>query len=300
MLKTSVTVPEFCDGHVLAPDMAELYYREWSPKNIDVNSVVLFIHGIGLHGGSPPYGDKIPVRQLLDHGTAFYLIDLRGHGRSGGSIDSLSPNTLIEDIDSHVKSIRKRHKNARIFLYGHNFGGILALRYASEHPDNVRGVIVSEYSKIIKEGVKKLREPSAAIAIKDLISEKLYHRSKKLEFLMPSDYERLCDKYGIPLDTGIMTSLETSGSGGNCALYGKDFFSACGVGQEIPIAKSTTVPVLMIFSRKDAFFDIKGAYDILTRIRSYDKELLQVDSAGHYSIIEASQDLVIKWVLSRS
>jgi acylglycerol lipase len=299
MLKMSASTSTYNDGFVRTQDDVELYYREWTPANADVNSVVLFIHGIGLHGSSPPYGEKILIKQLLDHGTAFYSIDLRGHGRSGGSVDGIPQHTLIQDIDCHVKRIREEHKNARIFLYGHNFGGILSLYYASQFPDNVRGVIVSEYSKLIKDGVKKLREPNVVIAIKDLISEKLYHKSKKFEFLTPADYERLCDKYGIPLDTGIMSSLETSGSAGKCMLYGKDFFSACGVGREAQIAKGTIVPVLMIFSRKDAFFDIKGAYDILTRIRSYDKELIQVDAAGHYGIIEASREIAGKWITSK-
>jgi alpha-beta hydrolase superfamily lysophospholipase len=264
-----------------------------------VSSIVLFIHGIGLHGSSPPYGEKILISQLMGRGTAFYSIDLRGHGRSGGGVDGLSQNTLVQDLDRHVKHIKEQHKSARIFLYGHNFGGILSLHYASQYPDSVRGIIVSEYSKLIKESVKKLREPNAVAAIKDRIAERIYHRSKKLEFLASPDYERLCDKYGIPLDTGIMRSLETSGSAGKCMLYGRDFFTACGVGQEARIAKAVRLPLLMIFSRNDPFFDIKGAYDILTRVQSYDKELIQVDAAGHYGIVEASKDIVGKWVLSR-
>jgi acylglycerol lipase len=148
--------------------------------------------------------------------------------------------------------------------------------------------------------VRKIREPNALIALKDWIVEMLYHRSKKFEFLSPSDYGRLCDKYGIPMDKNIMNSLESSSSANKGMIYGKEFFSACGVGREAQIAKSTTVPVLMIFSRKDPFFNIKGAYEILVRISSYDKELIQVDAAGHYSIIEASRDIVGKWILARA
>jgi acylglycerol lipase len=300
MLEMSTSNSAFKDGYVRAQDGVELYYREWVPANVEVSSVVLFIHGIGLHGGSPPYGEKILIKPLLDHGTAFYSIDLRGHGRSGGSIDELSRDTLVPDVDSHVRQIKKEHENARIFLYGHNFGGILSLYYASRFEENVRGVIVSEYSKRIKEGVRKIMEPNALIAFKDRIVEMLYHRSKKFEFLSTSDYGRLCAKYGIPMDNNIMRSLESSSDAAGGMLYGKEFFSACGVGREARIAKSTTVPVLMIFSRNDPFFDIKGAYEILVGLSSYDKELIQVDAAGHYSIIEASRDVIGKWVLARA
>jgi acylglycerol lipase len=299
MLEISASTSAFKDGYVRALDGVELYYREWSPTNADVNSVVLFIHGIGLHGGSPPYSEKILIKQLLDRGTAFYSIDLRGHGRSGGSVDGISQYTLIQDVDRHVKRIGEEHKNARIFLYGHNFGGILSLYYASQLGENVRGVIVSEYSKLIKESVRKIRAPNALVAITDRIAERLYHRSKKFEFLTLPDYERLCDKYGIPMDKGIMASLESSSGAKEGMLYGREFFSACGVGHEAQIARNITVPVLMIFSRNDPFFDIKGAYEIFTRIRSYDKELIQVDAAGHYGIIGASRDYIAKWITVR-
>ncbi|BAI60596.1 hypothetical protein MCP_0524 [Methanocella paludicola SANAE] len=289
----------FGDGFVKAHDGVGLYYRQWSPP-VEVTSFVLFIHGIGLHGSSPPYGEKILIRQLLDRGTAFYSIDLRGHGMSGGSIDGISRDTLIKDIDSHVEHIHEQYSSARIFLYGHNFGGILALYYASRCPKNLRGIIMSEYSTRIRDEVKKIREPTAAIALKERLVEKLYKRSKKLEILSPDDYEQLCDKYRIPMDAGIMRSLETSGSGRKCMLYGKDFFTACGVGQDAAIAGAVRLPFLTIFSRNDPFFDIRGAYDILTRVQSYDKELTQVDAAGHYGIIEASKDIVGKWVLSRT
>jgi len=108
----------FGEGFVKAHDGTGLYYRQWSPPaGIEVTSIVLFIHGIGLHGSSPPYGDKILVRQLLDHGTTFYSMDLRGHGLSGGSIDEIGQDTLIKDIARHVEHIRGQHKKRQdIFI----------------------------------------------------------------------------------------------------------------------------------------------------------------------------------------
>lgn len=282
-----------------AQDGVELFYREWAPANVEVSSAVLFIHGIGLHSGSPPYGEKILIKQLLDRSTAFCSVDLRGHGRSGGGIDGIARDMLVHDVDRHVRRIKEEHKDARVFLYGHNFGGMLSLYYASWSPQSLRGVVVSDYSTRVKEGVRKIRTPNALAGIRDGVAEMLYHRSKKFRFLAASDYKKLCDKYGISVDEGIMSSLESSSGAPKCMLYGKEFFSACGVGREVQIAKSVMVPVLMVFSRKDAFFDIKGAYDILTKVASYDKEMAQVDATGHYDIIGASRDAVGKWILAR-
>ena len=295
----NVQKPAYREGLIGAVDGVELFYREWSSANTEITSVVLFIHGIGLSGDSPPYGEKILMPGLLARGTAFYSIDLRGHGKSGGSTDNVQQYALIRDISSHIEHIWEEHKDAVIVLYGHNFGGILALYYASRFPENVRCVVVSEYSRLIKENVKKIRRPNSVSAIRDAIAHKFYHRSRRFELLTPHEYERLCSRYNIPLDSGILNSIESSGCVEKCVTYGKDFFSACGVGLESQIAFNISAPVLMVFSRKDPFFDIKGAYDIITMIKSFDKELQQVDTGGHYNIIEASRDIIGKWVSSR-
>ncbi len=291
--------PTYREGFIKAIDGVELFYREWSPANTGVTSVILFIHGIGLHGGSAPYGEKIILPKLLEQGAAFYLIDLRGHGKSGGGTDKIMQYTLISDISRHIKNIKASYENAAIILYGHNIGGILSLYYASQLPKSVRCVIVSVYSRRTRESIKRLRQPNATMAIVDRIVKKIYRRPKRYEFLTPPEYERLCARYNIPLDNDILDSLESAGGVEKCAIYRKEFFSACGAGLEQQIVKNVHVPALMIFSRKDPFFEEKGAYDILTNIRSLDKELQHVETTCHYHIIEASGDIISKWVSSR-
>jgi hypothetical protein len=41
-------------------------------------------------------------------------------------------------------------------------------------------------------------------------------------------------------------------------------------------------------------------YDVLTRVNSFDKMLVQVDIAGHYGIIEAGRDEIDRWVTARA
>jgi pimeloyl-ACP methyl ester carboxylesterase len=284
-------------GFIEAADGVRLSYMEWKPP--EVHSAVMFIHGIGLDCSSAPYSDRIPIPKLSGLGTAFYSIDLRGHGKSGGSIDGISQYTLIEDIDRHIERIVSARGHIPIFLYGHNFGGMLSLYYASERPGNVAGVIVSEYSTLINLNFKKIIDPGPLASLRDILLNRLRPDSKRFKFLTPQEYERICDMYNIPVDSGILRSLESSSSSGKCASYGRDFFRACGVGRERKIANKVTLPVLMIFSRNDPFFDIRGAYDIITHVQSYDKELTQIDGSGHYNIIELSHDVVGKWVLSR-
>lgn len=283
-------------GFVEAADGIQLSYVEWKPP--EVHSAVLFIHGIGLESSSPPYGDKVLMPKLSD--TVFCSIDLRGHGKSGGSIDGISQHTLLEDLDRHLARIISTYGNVPVFLYGHNFGGMLSLYYTSEHPGIVRGVIVSEYSTLITLNAKKILEPGPLDSLREMILHKIRPDFKRFEFLTSQEYERICDMYHIPIDVGILNSLGASSTSGKSPSYGRDFFRACGVGHEMQVAKKVEAPVLMIFSRNDPFFDIRGAYDILTRVMSYDKELVQVDGSGHYNIIEMSHDVVGKWIMSKA
>jgi len=68
------------------------------------------------------------------------LFDLRGHGRSEMTPSGYSPENLASDLAGllvHL-GVRKAH-----FL-GHSFGGVVALRYALEHPDRVRSLILAD------------------------------------------------------------------------------------------------------------------------------------------------------------
>lgn len=287
------------EGFVSAGDGAPLYYREWSPAKVDVSAAVLFVHGIGLHGSAQPYGEKILCPDLLGRGVAFYAVDLRGHGKSGGSIGGILEDTLVDDLKCHVERLQEEHPHVPLYLYGHNFGGILSLNYAAAHGEDVRGVIVSDYSRLIRNSARQIIEPGGTASFLGRAFGRLCRQSRSFRFLTPEEYQQLCRKYHIPVDGKILNSLEISGSPGSEMTYGKEFFSACGAGDQVRIGRKVRSPVLMIFARNDAFFDIRGAYDVLTRIGTFDKMLIQVDVAGHYGIIESSKSQVSQWIAAR-
>ena len=286
------------EGFVNAGDGTPLFYREWSPTGAEIRSAVLFVHGIGLHGGAPPYGEKIVSPDLLGHGTAFYAIDLRGHGKSGGSVDGITGDILVDDLARQIARLREEHPRVPVYLYGHNFGGLLALRYAAAHGQDVRGVVVSEYSRLIRNNARQIVEPGRTATFLDRLIGR-FRKSRSFKFLTPAEYRDLCDRYHVPVDGEILASLELSGSQESEKTYGKAFFAACGAGDEARIARNVRAPVLVIFGRNDAFFDVRGAYDVLMRLHSLDKMLIQVDVAGHYGIIQSSQDQVGQWIKAR-
>lgn len=105
---------------------------------------------IYLHRG-PGYWSKSfknAVGSLCAEGLEMIYLDQRGCGRS--SIDpngDYSLDRLIQDIEE----IRVYLEIEQWYLMGHSFGGILAVNYAKQFPENVKGLILSNATLDMKE-----------------------------------------------------------------------------------------------------------------------------------------------------
>jgi alpha-beta hydrolase superfamily lysophospholipase len=95
--------------------------------------VVAFVHGYAEHTGR--YGGLLAA--LAAAGYATHLLDLRGHGRSGGVRGHvLRFEEYLEDLDLFVERIGQVQDQAQPagarpprILLGHSLGGLIALRY---------------------------------------------------------------------------------------------------------------------------------------------------------------------------
>ena len=118
------------------------------------NGLVYEVAGSGptvvvLHGGTGL--DHQYLRPMIESWTAFarvVLFDHRGNGRSAAPEDwaSVTLETMVDDIDS----IRAAAGAERMFLFGHSYGGFLALRYALLHPSRLDGLILASTAAHVK------------------------------------------------------------------------------------------------------------------------------------------------------
>ncbi len=99
-----------------------------------------------VHGG--PGLDHNYLRPGLDvlaasHALVYY--DQRGTGRSVWPVDSAHINldAFVADLDT----LRQALGFDQVTVLGHSFGGLIAMKYAMDHPDHVKALILMDTSE---------------------------------------------------------------------------------------------------------------------------------------------------------
>src|SRR5207245_2326161 len=103
-------------------------------------AAVLALHGWFDHAGRW----RETGERLCAAGYSAYLLDLRGHGRSGGRPGHLSRfSQLLGDLQAFRRVVRIRTERPQVLL-GLSFGGLVALRYLETQPsDPIAGAVLA-------------------------------------------------------------------------------------------------------------------------------------------------------------
>jgi proline iminopeptidase len=94
---------------------------------------------IGVHGGPGGSSDYlIGLDTLRGEGFAVVTYDQRGSGSSGKP----SGGYALLDHVGDIEAVRKSLGVEQISLFGHSWGGVIVLRYATVHPERVRAIVL--------------------------------------------------------------------------------------------------------------------------------------------------------------
>lgn len=117
-------------------------------RYVGSGSVQLFTRSLGsgrpllaVHGGlGHEHRSLRPWLDALSAENEVVYVDLRGHGRSGGTdtLEQATHTTFVDDLDS----VRRSLGLDRPILFGHSYGGFLALEYALRYPHHTGGLIL--------------------------------------------------------------------------------------------------------------------------------------------------------------
>jgi alpha-beta hydrolase superfamily lysophospholipase len=115
-----------------------LHTRSWVAAQ--PTAALVICHGMGEHCGR--YAQV--AGELAAQGVSTFAYDHRGHGRSPGRrghVDRFAQ--LTDDLDRVMAAASERFAGLPLFLMGHSFGGLVALRWLQTRPAAVRGAILS-------------------------------------------------------------------------------------------------------------------------------------------------------------
>lgn len=136
--QTSATSTAQPTGYLAATDGVPLAYYAYLPAN-PVASLV-FYHGSGANSaaGYLPLGQELAAKYHI----ATFLVDIRGHGASGGPRgDAPTPDQVWQDTRTVVDYVHGRFPTIPTFVGGHSAGAGLVLDSMSLINDEVAGYV---------------------------------------------------------------------------------------------------------------------------------------------------------------
>jgi len=164
-------------------------YNVWT-KAVGEGSVQM----LTLHGGPGFPHDYFECFEdfLPKQGIRFYYYDQLGVGNSDQP-DDVSLWT-IERYRNEVEQVRKGLGLEQFYLYGHSWGGMLAIEYALAHPGHVKALIISDMTAGIpayeKYAATLLAELSEAdrMTLAKYAAEGNYEAPEYMEIMMGKVY----------------------------------------------------------------------------------------------------------------
>jgi alpha-beta hydrolase superfamily lysophospholipase len=111
----------------------------WRLAPAEPRGGVLILHGYGDHSGR--YTGL--VEHLAGRGYACFLLDLRGHGRSGGRRGAvMSWDEYLGDLELFIQRAEAWHGGPVRTLLGHSMGGLLAASYVLRRGGGFRDLVM--------------------------------------------------------------------------------------------------------------------------------------------------------------
>jgi len=98
---------------------------------------------IAIHGGPGMSSDYMASleQQLAGDELAVVTYDQRGTGRSTSPSGDTADYTVLKYVED-LEAVRKAAGAERVHLFGHSWGGVLAMRYATIYPQRVRSIVL--------------------------------------------------------------------------------------------------------------------------------------------------------------
>ncbi len=249
---------------------AHLPVAKWQDPACNQRGTVLLIHGITQRA----YSLNALANELADDGFTVYGIDQRGHGRwhfertKGQPGYACDFKQTVKDVDSLLPALKQSNPDLPLFLIGESAGAGVAIRYAANSPDVVRGIVLAgtgcktghvKLTWALADTLRNFYRPDHQISLVR------YQRKYGTDDLVALE-ENFKDKWQRP----TMSAKEMLG----VARFMK---------KNAKYAKriSADTAVLVIQGNDDKVLKPKSALKVLANIPSADKRIVNIENCGH-------------------
>ena len=155
---------------------------------------VLILHGGpgGTHEGYECFESFLPKENI-----EFIYYDQLASGNSDNPKDSslYDLSRYVEEVEQVRQALKLDKSN--FYLYGHSWGGLLAMQYALKYQENIKGLIISDmmascpqYGKYADEVLSKQMPPSVLDTIRRLEKAGDFENPKYMELLLTHFYAK--------------------------------------------------------------------------------------------------------------
>lgn len=260
-----------------------IFWQAWQPQP-PARAVVVIAHGAGEHSGR-----YVHVADWLGReGYAVYASDHQGHGRSEGTRALLRRMSgAVADLDALVSVAAEAHPGTDIFLLGHSMGATIAVRYAIEHQDRLRGLILSG----------PLAELAAAPPPLRLLV-------RVLSAAAPSAPVLAVDPTLVSRDPAVVSAYTADPLVHHGKLPARTIAEIAGAVDSFPAEVTTiAIPTLIVYGTADGLCPPAGSLMLHRRIGAPDKTLKAYEGLYHEILNEPEQDSVLhdvcEWLSTR-
>lgn len=253
-----------------------------------------------LHGGPDlDYQYLLPELDRLAGGCRVVYYDQRGRGRSAHGVRP-GDVTLESEIDD-LEHVRRHFGLESMAILGHSWGGLLALEYASRHPERLTHLVLmntapatQEDSSLMREHLARLRPAADADAMRAAADTPAF-RAGELD--VEADYYRLHYRPTCPdpevLDR-LMPRLRANFSPERVllarAIEDRLYSQTWGVpGYDVLARLKAHVPTLVLHGAHD-FVPIELAAHVTDAIPG--ARLVVLPGCGHFSYLEDPEQVV--------
>lgn len=258
-------------------DNLKIVWHKWNNTNTDGSpkAIVVISHGFGEH----VLRYEHVAKHLTENGFVVYGLDYRGHGASEGPEAQIKHISDYEpDLAQLITLAKSENPELPCFLFGHSMGGAIALGYALEQQNGLKGLLLS---------APYLRNAAP-------VSPILVGIAKIIANIAPNLPTQAVDAAAISRDPEVVQAYKNDPmvySGKVKAAMGN---ALLGIGPELMAkASGLTLPTLILHGDADGIADCEGSKELFDAVSCADKELELYPDSYHEILNDYDQDKVL-------